>query len=326
MTYISAKVPQSPQLGKNASALAHAATLYYKEGLTQSEIAQRLKVSRITVMNYLRQAHELNIVDIRILGEAFRQTTLSRELCEKFKLKDAYVAQFGPDDSNSATPINPHVARIGASALVEIVNENELLGVAWGETIDQLAMHVPFRVVSGLSVCQIIGSMTSPLVSTAESCAIRIAGKLGAECYTLHAPAVLSTTELADALRNESVIRNQLERFERLTHTLFSVGDIGENSHIVLAGIVSKTEFDWFVAQGAAGIMCGRFIDEDGHHIEGEMDRKMIGINPSHVAKTRNGILVAGGSRKLRAIRAALAGNYVRHLVVDEAVARELLH
>ncbi len=314
---------------RDDSVLANAALLYYKEGLTQNEIALRLGVSRPTVINYLRLAREQNIVDIRINGASFAVSSLSKELRDKYGLVDVYVAEFGPDrrspTANLSTLRNQHVARVGAMALHEILQPGDVVGVAWGETIHFLAEEVPRRKIADLTVCQMIGSMTSPLISTAESCAIRISSRLSADCYTLHAPAILTTPELAEALRNEPVIRTQLEKFNSFDRTIFSVGNCDADTHIVQTSITSKSEFDWYTAQGAVGVLCGRFIDDDGNHIIGQMDDRMIGITLSEVKSKGSGVLVAGGPAKLNAIRATLKGGYVSHLVVDDDTARGLM-
>lgn len=314
---------------RNDDVLANAAMLYYKDGLTQNEIALRMRVSRATVVNYLRLARDLNIVDIRINGRSFSASNLSKELRDKFGLTDVYVADFCPDSGGSAkdqaSGINRHVARVGAAALYEILQPGEMLGVAWGETMQFLSEEVPRRKIENLTVCQMIGSMDSPLVSSAESCAIRISSRLGANCFTLHAPAILTSKDLAEALRNEPVIRNQLKKFTAFDRTLFSVGSCDPAAFTVQSSITSKADFRWYKKQGAVAVLCGRFIDAEGNHIEGEMDARMIAITLSQVKAKGSGILVAGGAGKVGAIRATLAGGYVSHLVTDNQTARGLL-
>ncbi len=313
---------------RNDDAIANAALLYYKEGLTQSQIAARLGVSRPTVIGYLRLARELSIVDIRIRGRAFASSDLSKQVREKFALSDVYVSEFAADSSNSAESeamqISRHLARLGGEALHEIIQPGDTVGVAWGETLHNLADEVPRRKIEDVTIYQIIGSMRSPLISTAESCAIRISSRLGADCYTLHAPAILTTAPLAEALREEPVIRSQLEKFASLDRTVFSIGNCDTTTESVQNLISSKADFDWYTRHGAVGVLCGRFIDAGGNHIKGEMDSRMIGITLSELQAKRNGILIAGGPSKWEAILATLKGGYVSHLVTDGDTARWL--
>ena len=314
---------------RNDAVLANVAILYYKDGLTQSEIAKRIGVSRATVVNYLRQAREQNIVDIRINGTSFSVSKLSKDLREAFGLEDVYVASVfpGPDvnPEKLAKDIRRHVARVGAMAVYDLVQPGDVLGVAWGETIQWLSEEMPRGNVRNLTICQMIGSMKSPLLPASETSSIRIASSLGAECYTLHAPAILSSKEIAEALKNEPIIHAQLQKLTELTKVLFSVGNSSETTHLVQSGIASTEELRWYRQHGAVGVICGRFIDAQGQHVVGEMDSRMIGVTPAGIKAVDCGIMVASGAEKIEAIKAALAGHYAKYLVTDETTGKLLL-
>jgi DNA-binding transcriptional regulator LsrR (DeoR family) len=317
------------QAERGDSLLANIALLYYKDGLTQSEIAQRVGVSRATVVNYLRQAREQNIVDIRINGTSFSTSKLSRDLKTAFGLDDVYIANVFPEPDGRGEDLTNRlrrqVARVGAMALYDLVQPGDVIGVAWGETTQALSEEMPRSSVRNLTVCQMIGSMKSPLLPTAEMCSIRIASAFGADCFTLHAPAILSSPQIAAALRREPIIQAQLRQLSELTKTVFSVGDCSEQTHLVRSGILSPREMKWYTKRGAVAVICGRLIDARGEHVVGDMDARMIGATPADMRKAKAGILVASGAEKLDAIRAALVGGYARYLVIDDVTGKLLL-
>ncbi len=314
---------------RSDTTLANVAILYYKDGLTQSEIAKRLGVSRATVVNYLRQAREQNIVDIRINGTSFSVSKLSKDLREAYVLEDVYIASVFPGpDANSeklAKDIRRQVARVGAMAVYDLVRPGDVLGVAWGETIQWLSEEMPRGSVRNLTICQMIGSMKSPLLPAAETSSIRIASSLGADCYTLHAPAILSNKEIADALKREPIIHTQLQKLTELTKVLFSVGNCSETTHLVQSGIATKKELHWYRQHGAVGVICGRFIDAQGRHVVGDMDSRMIGVTPAGLKAAKCGIMVVSGADKIDAIKAALSAGYASYLVIDEMTGKLLL-
>jgi len=92
----------------------------------------------------------------------------------------------------------------------------------------------------------------------------------------------------------------------------------------MIAGIGRVEDLQWYTARGAKGIVCGRFIDGEGRHLVGPLDKRMIGITPDEL-RACSGILVAAGREKVTAIRAALAGGLVSHLVVDLEIGSLLL-
>ncbi|OJU30544.1 MAG: hypothetical protein BGN94_15235 [Rhizobiales bacterium 68-8] len=125
-------------------------------------------------------------------------------------------------------------------------------------------------------------------------------------------------------MRSEGVIRRQLERFKTINRVLFSVGGCDDDTQLLQSGIGRVEDLQWYTARGAKGIVCGRFIDGEGRHLVGPLDKRMIGITPDEL-RACSGILVAAGREKVTAIRAALAGGLVSHLVVDLEIGSLLL-
>lgn len=309
----------------HAALLSNVSVLYYKEGLTQSEISKRIGVSRASVVNYLRQARETGIVDIRIEGLAFASTSLSRKLCQKFGLEDAYIAPSEMDSPEDQTAQTRLVAQVSGMAMFDLLQPKDWLGVSWGGTVQLAANAFPNRPVNGLSVCQILGSMSSPDLASAEDCAIQIARKTGARCYTLHAPALLSDEGLAKKLREEPVIRQQLDRFKKLTKVLFSIGSIDDDTLMVTSKMATVSELAEFKKRGAVGVLCGRYIGSDGQEIDHNLNNRLIGIELDALRQVDTRMFVANGHRKLDAVLAVLNGGFATHLVIDEASGRELL-
>lgn len=314
----------SKDTGASAATLAHVAMLYYREGLTQGEIARRTGVSRASIVNWLRLAREQNIVEIRIRGESFAASPLARRLAEKYGLVDVYVAH------QDAAPLSRNAmldrtALLGAQAMLDLLGADDRLGVAWGETVLRMARTFPSAQLPGLMVHQLVGSMYSKHLFAAETCTIEIARRLGAGCRTLHAPAILSSGELADRLRREPVIAEQLAEFRGLTKALFSVGDVSERTTLVAAGIGTVEDVNWYRERGAAAVLSCHFIDHDGNPMHGPLTDRTIGVTPDVIRAIPVRMLVVAGDEKRAATRALLRGGFVTHLVVDEASARHLL-
>lgn len=314
------------QFSDKDALLANVALLYYGEGLTQNDIAMRMGVSRQTVVNMLRECRERAIVEIRVAGQVLASSNHSRMLKQKYGLADAYVARrHNGQQPVSDADIVHHVARIGAAALSELVQPNDVVGVAWGQTIMSVANKMSTTDVSNVTVCQMIGSMASDRVAASEDCAIRISQHLGAQCFTLHAPAVLSSTGLAATLRQEPTIATQLQRLETLDLALFSVSDTGPETHMVAAGIADRAELKAARQAGAVGVVCARYLNADGQAIKSPPNDRVIGITIDQLRNASRKLLVAAGVQRLEPVKAALKGKLVTHLCVDETLAKALL-
>ncbi|MEM6382658.1 MAG: sugar-binding transcriptional regulator [Pseudomonadota bacterium] len=310
--------------GHSEAQLAHVAMLYYREGLTQSEIAQRIGLSRATIVNYLRLARELGIVDIRIRGESFAASPLARQLAEAFSLTDCYVAHHDLQPRSDDAVLD-RVAQLAASALRDLLEPGDRLGVAWGETVQRVARRFPNGPIADLSVYQMVGSMSFNPLYAAEACAIEIARRSLATCHTLHAPAVVSTAELASKLCDEPVIARQLQDLSTLSKAVFSVGSLSAPVTLMSSGMADDGELSIYLNKGAHGVFWGNFIDADGKEVTGPLSDRLIGVSLATLSAVKTRILVACGPDKREAVRSALRGGFATHLITDEDMATALL-
>jgi len=299
-----------------------AAWMYYHEGLNQTEIAGQLGVSRATVVNYLQEAKERGYVRISLADEVFTNHRLAQEMRERFALAAAFVV---PDGTTGAEETLMRVAAGAADWLPSLLAPGDNLGVSWGRTVYEVAEAMDKTRTQDVTVSQLVGSMATPYGFTAEICSARMAQRLGAKCTNLHAPAVLRDPELAARLRDEPIIRAQIDALSHCNKAIFAAGSSNHDSHIVSSGIATHGDLDWYVAQGATGVLCGRFIDAEGRSVHGELDDRMIGIELDKLMNLEMGLLVSVGEDKVVPMLSAIAGGYVTHIVTSNKTAAEML-
>ncbi len=304
------------------SIVIEAAWMYYHDGLNQSKIAKLLKVSRATVVNYLQEARERGYIRISLAPEVFTNHQLAQELRDKFGLQAAFVL---PTGINTEEESLMRVARGAAEWLPSLLTRGDKLGVAWGRTVYEVAEAIEQTATKDVTVSQLVGSMATPYGFTAEICSAHMAQNLGAKCINLHAPAVLSDPDLAARLRAEPIIHAQLEALSHCNKAIFAAGSCAPDSHIVSSGVASNEDLDWYVNQGATGVLCGRFINAEGHPIVGKLDDRMIGVELDKLQGLDMGLLVSDGADKVIPMISAIAGGYVTHVVTSNETARLML-
>ncbi|MEC5318714.1 sugar-binding domain-containing protein [Brenneria populi subsp. brevivirga] len=280
-----------------------------------------MKLSRPTVINYLRLAKIREIVSVRLSGEHFRLNDLAERLAERFALEGAYVI---PADGLSDESRFNEVCEAAAHVLLDFLQPGDQLGVSWGSTLSLISDKVPYWPIENLTVRQLIGAMSNPLLPTAERCSTEIAHRLGALCVNLNAPAVCSNAALAALLRAEPIIADQLRRLANCNKAIFTVSPCTPDGHVTQFKIVTEKEVERYVAQGAAGIIAGRFIDGDGRPLLGEVDERLMGVELD-ILRRMSGLLVASGMDKLPALLAALKGGFADRLVIDSLLAQAIL-
>ncbi len=301
--------------------IAEAAWLYYVKNLTQSEIAIRMKLSRPTVINYLRLAKSREIVSVRLSGEHFRTNDLADRLANRFALDRACVI---PVDSQSDESRLKEVCEAAAHILLDFLVPGDQLGVSWGSTLSLISDRVPYWPLENLTVRQLIGAMSNPLLPTAERCSTEIAHRLGALCVNLNAPAVCSNVELARLLRAEPIIAEQLRHLRKCNKAIYTVSPCTPDGHVTQFKIVTEEEVKRYISRGATGIIAGRFIDREGQPVPGDVDERLMGVDLDAL-RHMSGLFVASGLDKLSAVLATLRGGFANTLVVDTALAEAIL-
>jgi DNA-binding transcriptional regulator LsrR (DeoR family) len=298
-----------------------AAWLYYHDGLNQNDIAERMRISRASVVNYLNEARSRGWVRVHLDSDVFRGHRLAAELCDAFGLSEALVV---PDDPVDPTGVG-RVTRAAADWLPRLLEPGDRLGVSWGATIYQMAQQVPQLPVSDLTVIQLLGSRPAALGFAAETCTTILAQKLGGQCINFHAPLILSNKALRDALCDEPVVKAQLDALATCNKTVLACGTCDGDAHVVRSGILSAEDMAFYRQKGATGVICARLIDAEGQPIVAEVEERMIGVSLDQMKDKDMALLVASGEGRARPARAALVGGFVTHLATSTRLAEELL-
>jgi DNA-binding transcriptional regulator LsrR (DeoR family) len=154
---------------------------------------------------------------------------------------------------------------------------------------------------------------------------MEIARRLNAKGINIYAPLVLSSEGLAETLKREPVIREQLASISDCTLALFSAGSIDDGSHIVECGALSREELRRLRGKGAAGVIAGQLIDRNGDALDCAYNRQLISADLSAIRTIPKRLVVVGQDNKIGPLLATLAGGLTTHLVLTHSLAERLL-
>jgi len=297
------------------------AWLYYVEGLTQSEIADRVGLSRVRVNRELAICRERGIVQIRINAKLAPCVALERQLVERFGLKDAVVVP---------TPEGPGQlpAVIGMAAgqyVSDRLTAGMSIGVAWGRTMLGSLKAIERRTVEGLSVVSLIGGLTRASAINTYETASRFADLFGADCYYLAAPTFTSSAESRAIFIEQAAIGDVLERARKIDIALVSVGSMEPASTMRRLALLTDEEAESLIAAGAVGDCLAHFLDASGKLVDHPINQRVIGLAPRELAGVPTSILASGGPAKAAIIEAVVEAGYMNVVITDEASARRLL-
>ncbi len=307
-----------------------AATLYYLDGLTQAEIANRLGVSRPTAGRLIARAKAKGLVRIEVVVPPDMRDSLhadeERELELRFGLTEAVVAGSGIDVGAPGRPAAyASVGRAAAALLTRRLSATDVMGFTWGPETVAVATALSPGVASCRSVVQLDGAMSTAAYQTGTEFILgRCADVLRAETIRLPAPLYADPSTVA-SMRNDSVISRTLDAGRHADVMIFGIGAASTSTTLFEGSYLDTRMLDELVSQGAVGEIGGRFFDAQGTPIDTELQQRAVSVSLEDVKACQKTILISSGMAKHHATLGALRGKLARLLVCDIDCARWLL-
>ncbi len=300
-----------------------AAWLYYHENMTQAEIGELLHVSRPSVANLLARARESGVVKISVRTDYLASMRLSREFRERFALDEVVIVPT-PAGAGSAA-IQRSLGKAGALYLESVLRPGEILVTAWGAMMLEVALALNYRPVSGLTIAQSLGGLSTADDFNPTRVAALMGERLGARVYHLYVPCVVESREIRDVLMRDRNIHSAFEVARSANRAMIGIGKAAADATVVRAGFISNLQMDELRAKGAVGDVMGRFFDLQGRPVPTEMNERIMALSLDDLTGIKPVIAVAGSSEKVEAILGAVRGHYIDVLIVDERTARAVL-
>ncbi len=296
--------------------------LYYLEGLTQQQIANKLNISRTKVSRYLDRARKENIVEIKINSPKEDFSNLEYEIEEKFKIKECNIVHSSENDEDMLEEMAG-----GLNNLLErILKDESYMGIGWGSSLRSIANYIKVSGKSEVKVIPMIGGLGK--IGTGvhtNSVAKTIADGLGGISYMIHSPAVLDSKEAREMVEKDSSTRDIIELADKIDTALVGLSDIGPGSTLINTGDFDMEEFSYLKGLGVVGDVNLIFIDETGRHVPSKIDGRVVRVPVEKLKKIRNIIGVAFGKQKVKTILGALNGNIINILFTDEDTAKIII-
>ena len=312
-------------MDENTRLLTKISTLYYKNALTQEQVASRLGLSRQSVGRYLKRAQDCGIVEIKIHSPLSLSTDLESQLEKVFHLSEVIVVQPPADTEES---IKDTLGEAGAACLERRVQDADIIGVSWSSTVLQCALHLGQVGARQVTVVQLNGSLDRTKYSTrAEHIVDRIAEAFGGKTVTLAGPLMVDRPDIIASLLSDSRIAAALDFARKANVALFGVGDVSEQSSLFKTGYTDNRMLKKLRtgSHRAVGDICGRFFDAEGNIFSKELDERTLAIELECLRKKKLAVAIAGGSHKIGAILGMLHGRYCNVLITDAGTAKGLL-
>jgi lsr operon transcriptional repressor len=305
--------------------LLRVAWFYYKDELTQDEIARRLSVSRASVGRMLERARRVGLVSINLNADHLNAFEVSNQLRRTFGLAEALVVPDHETEPADHHLLNARLGLGGAQFMSTHLRPGGTLGVGWGETVSRVIASTNFGAVGPVHLVTLTGGVDGYLPTILSSKGDGVAEPEATTATIIPTPIVASTPELAAALKAEPAIQQVLKQASGVDQAIVGVGTPAADATIVQLGYLAADDVRLLHDRGVVGDILGQFFDADGNVVSLPIHRRRIGIELSDLASIPKVVGVAGGLHKAEAILGALHGGFLNVLVTNELVALRLL-
>lgn len=304
--------------------MVRCAKMYYEDNMNQDEISEILQVSKSTVSRILAAARNKGIVKIIVdnpLKDDYIQ--LEKEIESKFGLKEVIIV----DSGNDAKETKRNLGKAAAEYIQRIMKDGQIIGVTWGTTLKEIPQFVENDRKRKVTFIPMLGGIGEAEIDIhPNQIALQLAKKFNAESKLLHAPYQVDSMERKESLISDKNIWEFFKLFDNIHVALIGIGSpLLNTSTLVESGYYTMEDIKMLVRQGAVADISSLFIDKDGNGDKFEFNNRVVGIDLERIKKIPLTIGIAGSIEKRDAILAAIRGNYIRVLIVDEVAARSML-
>lgn len=300
---------------------ARAGWLYYVAGNTQDEIARKLGISRQAAQRLVSLAMSARLIKVRLDHPIARCMELAAALRDRFALRYCEIAPTDPASSSTTLGI----AGIAAAEMERWLRNSEpaIIGIGTGRTMRAVADQLPAMQCPQHKLVALVGTAKTDGSASFYDVIIRVSDTVRAPHYPMPLPVMARSVEERVLLTGLASVRSVLDLAARTDVSFVGIGEVSDQSALVLDGIITAQEAETLRRQGAVGEITGWAFDAAGKIIAGGTNERVASA-PLH-PRERLMIGVAMGMPRRAALLGALTGGLITGLVTDEATAEYVL-
>ncbi|MDR6266663.1 MULTISPECIES: sugar-binding transcriptional regulator [Rhodobacterales] len=297
--------------------------LHFIEGLKQSEIATKLNLSTSKVNRLIAQGRKMGMLKIDVESRFQRLADYETNLIAATSLTGAVIT---PTVSGNPDTTLQQVGRSAANLLLESIRDGDVIAITGGKAISAVVDNLTTERSFDVTVVPLTGGVQGKYFTDVNHLATQLADRLGGKAMLVHAPLFAESSAQRDMLREVGSVREVFDLARKANVALVGVGSIEPTgSSYYDLNPVPDADRKMLVGMGVVGELLAYLIGADGSVANYALNTRLVALNPGELGACGRVIGVATGAQKTWPIRAALNGNYLDALVLDEETALSVL-
>jgi DNA-binding transcriptional regulator LsrR (DeoR family) len=301
---------------------ARAAWLYFAGGQTQAQIAQRLNVPNSKAHRLIARASREGLIRVFVEGPIAGCVALEEQLKTEFGLGHCEVV---PNIDEGPLPLRT-LGTAGARYLRNVLDHQEhgIIAVGHGRTLAAAIDFLPARPAEGVRFVSLLGGLTRRLAANPFDVIHRLAERTGAEAYVMPVPFFANSVEDKAVLLSQYGVPEVVALARSASLLIAGIGEVNLHAFLASGGMVGAEEIETVAEAGGCGEILGHFFDENGAPVPTELSDRALAPDLDAL-RGRKIVALAGGTTKVRAVRAILRSHLLYGLITDETTARSLV-
>ncbi|GIP24572.1 MULTISPECIES: sugar-binding transcriptional regulator [Paenibacillus] len=253
-----------------------------------------------------------------LVKELLGLAALEERIRKAYGLRKVIVV---PGDWDVSPETKQELGRAGAKALLEVMEEGDVVAVTGGTTIAEVAEKLTMPAQAPLKDSWFVparGGLGENLEIQANTIASTMAKRVGAGYRLLHVPDLLGK-EAYHSLVSDPNTQEIVALIRKARIVVHGIGDAMEMAH---RRKLDASMLEEIQKEGALAESFGYYFDKDGMVVHKMLT---LGLRLEDIISTEVVIGIAGGRSKAKAIHAVLRFGHEDILVTDEAAAKELV-
>lgn len=302
---------------KNKLSMALIATLYYKNNLSQNEIAKKLNVSRPWISKLLKKAQDAGMVKITIQSPLEGHPELEKQIQEAYGLCHVKVIDSSQQED--------YLSLAAASYLMAILQDHDTIGIGWGSSVARFVDACFPIQAKDLKTVALAGSFGTSAETLPNYQAIELAQKLSATPVLLHAPAFCTSKEGYDMLMENDSVRESLYLAEHADILITGISS-SQTSFLTHTNLLTDEAIEELHQNRVIGDILLQYFNADYDPVSLRLTQYMIKANIYEARKHARCIMsLCQGVEKIESIHAILSSGLVDAFFTDTETAKILI-
>lgn len=300
-----------------------AAWLHFGGGLSQTDVAKRLGVTKVKAHRLITRANQEGIVKISFDGQIAECASLEMQLSEKFGLSYCEVV---PDLDETGLPVRA-LGLAGSSFLAREIasGKNAVIGVGNGRTLASCVRHMPKSSSRDVRFVSLMGGLTRNFAANPHDVVHTLAQKTGAEAYVMPVPFFANTVEDRKVMMAQRGVPEVTQMAALSSLKLVGIGTVSDTAQTVTTGFIDAADMKDVRDLGGVAELVGHFFDKSGAYVKTDLSDRTLSVSLNDLKNSRI-VAISGGQEKTQAIGSILMSRLLDGLITDERTANALLH